>query len=156
MIYCDYCVLNDNQRKMLLRVMNASLKDNGFIFMDVCSDQMYKDFREGTTFEIVEKDGFWSDQCHYVFKSAFKYDLNHVTLEKYSVWEKERNIEIYNWLKHFSMVELDRELEENGLEIVEVYSDVKGTPYDAASDIMAVVIGKKGQKRSVKQERLYY
>ncbi len=144
MIYCDYCVLNDNQRKLLLKIMNESLKNSGFIFMDVCADHMYQNFMEGTTFEIVEKDGFWSAECHYVFKTTFKYDLNRVSLEKYYVCEKERNIEIYNWLKHFTIAELNRELKENGLEILEVYSDVKGTPYNTESDIMAVVIGKKG------------
>lgn len=147
MIYCDYCVLNDKQRKLLLKIMNECLKDDGFIFMDVCSEPMYKNLKEGTTFELIEKDGFWTPGCHYVFKSAFKYDLNRVSLEKYSVWEKERNIEIYNWLKYFTIAELSQELRENGLDILEVYSDVKGTPHHAASDILAVVIGKKGVSR---------
>lgn len=143
MIYCDYCVLNDKQRKLLLKIMKESVKDDGFIFMDVCSEPMYKNFKEGITFELVKKDGFWSAGRHYVFKSAFKYDLNRVSLDKYSVWEKDRNIEIYNWLKYFTITELNQELKENGLEIFEVYSDVKGTPYYDASDILAVVIGKK-------------
>jgi len=143
MIYCDYCVLNDDQRKMLLKIMKDSMKDNGYIFMDVCSDQMYKNIQEDTTFEAVEKDGFWSARRHYVFKSTFKYEMNRVTLDKYTVFEKDRNINIFNWLKHFTMEELSREFEGSGLEILEVHSDVKGTPFSSESDIIAMVLRKK-------------
>jgi hypothetical protein len=143
MINCDYCVLNDEQRKILLKIMKDSMKDNGYIFMDVCSDQMYKKIEEDTTFESVEKDGFWSAQHHYVFKSIFKYELNHVTLDKYTIFEKDRSMEIFNWLKHFSIAELRREFEESGLEILEIYSDVKGKPFCDDSDIIALILGKK-------------
>ncbi|MEN6349685.1 MAG: class I SAM-dependent methyltransferase [Syntrophomonas sp.] len=143
MIFCDYCVLNDEQRKTLLKIMKDSIKDDGFIFMDVCSDHMYQNIVEGTTFESQANGGFWSAQRHYVFKSTFKYDISRVSLEKYNVFEKDRNLEIFNWLKHFSFAELGNEFEENGLEILKVYSDVSGRPYDTASDTMALVMGKK-------------
>lgn len=143
MIYCDYCVLNDEQRKTLLKSMQNSLKDDGCIFLDVCSAQMYEKFHEGTTLEIAEKDGFWSARRNYVFKSTFKYDLQRVSLEKYTVFEENRNIEIYNWLKHFTLAELTREFAESGLKILEVYSDVQGTPFNTESDIMAVVAVKQ-------------
>ncbi len=143
MIYCDYCVLSDDQRKTLLKIMKNSMKYNGHIFMDVCSNRMYENIEEGTAFELIVKDGFWSAQRHYVFKSTFKYDINRVSLEKYTIFENDRNIEILNWLKYFTINELSNEFEENGMEILEVYSDVRGTPYDITSDIIAVVLGKK-------------
>lgn len=129
--------------EILLEIMKDSIKDDGYIFMDVCSDHMCQNIEEGTTFELHANDGFWSAQRHYVFKSTFKYDISRVSLERYNISEKDRNIEIFNWLKHFTFVELSNEFEESGLEILEVYSDVRGRPYDTASDIMAVVVGKK-------------
>ena len=144
MIFCDYCVLSDEQRKILLEIMKDSIKNDGYIFMDVCSEHMYQNIEEGTIFELHENDGFWSAQRHYVFKSTFKYDISRISLEKYNIFEKDRNIEIFNWLKHFSFAELSNEFEENGLEILELYSNVRGKPYDTASDTMALVVGKKG------------
>ncbi|MDD3023347.1 MAG: class I SAM-dependent methyltransferase, partial [Syntrophomonadaceae bacterium] len=101
-IFCDYCVLSDEQRKKLLNIMKDSIKDDGYIFMDVCSEQMYEKIEEGTAFEIAD-NGFWSAQRHYIFKATFKYDINNVSLEKYTIVEKNRNIEIFNWLKHFTI-----------------------------------------------------
>ena len=148
MIFCDYCVLSDEQRKTLLKIMKNSMKDNGYIFMDICSEYMYQNMEEGTTFELHENDGFWSAQRHYVLKSTFKYDTDCVSLEKYNVFEKGRSIEIFNWRKHFSIAELNNEFDENGLEILEVYSDVRGEPYDTTSDIITVVAGKKVLRRT--------
>lgn len=143
MIFCDYCVLSNEQRKILLGIMKDSLKDDGYIFMDVCSDHMYQNIEEGTIFELHTNNGFWSAQKHYVFKSTFKYDRNHVSLEKYNIFEKDRNIEIFNWFKHFSFAEISDEFEKSGLEILEVYSDVRGKPYDTISDTMALLVAKK-------------
>jgi hypothetical protein len=51
---------------------------------------------------------------------VFKYEINRVTLDKYTVFAKDRSMEIFNWLKHFTIEELSREFEESGLEILEV------------------------------------
>lgn len=144
MIFCDYCALNHEQRKSVLRTMRESMKDHGYLFMDVHTEQMYKNIEEGTNFEIAAGDGFWSEQPYYVFKSTFKYDTDRVFLEKYTIIEKDRTREIFNWLKCFTIAELRDELEASGLQIMEVYSDVKGSPLDPETDTMAVVAGKKG------------
>jgi 2-polyprenyl-3-methyl-5-hydroxy-6-metoxy-1,4-benzoquinol methylase len=143
MIFCDYCALNDDQRRTVLKIMRDNLKDDGYIFMDVQTEHWYKEIKEGTSFEIVAEKGFWSPQRHYVFQSTFKYDTDRVCLDKYTIIEKDRILEIYNWLKGFTVSSLNSELEANGLEIVNVYSDVRGMPFSIESDTMAVVIGKK-------------
>lgn len=145
MIFCDYCALNDGQRKSVLTIMRDSMKDHGYIFMDVHTEHWYENIKEGTSFEIVTDNGFWSAQSHYVFQSTFKYDTDRVCLDKYTILEKDRTIDIFNWLKCFTISELGNELKANGLEIVKVYSDVRGMPFSIESDTMAVVIGKKGK-----------
>ena len=127
MIFCDYCALSDAQRKSLLSIMKSSLKKDGNIFLDVCTEHMYERIEEGTSMQYFEKDGFWSPSPHFEFTSAFKYDENRVSLEKYTIVEEKRTFEIYNWLKHFTPEELSGEFKECGLEIVEMYPDF-GSP----------------------------
>ncbi len=143
MIFCDYCALNLDQRKSLLKIMRASMKDSGYIFMDVPTEQMYKNMKENTNFEIADGNGFWSQQRHYIFQSTFKYDMNRVGLDKYTIIQADKTFEILNWVKCFTLSELSNELAANGLEIVEVYSDLRGIPFSMESDTMAVVAGKK-------------
>jgi SAM-dependent methyltransferase len=139
MIFCDYCVLSDSQRKLLLRILKDSMKEDGHIFMDVCTGRMYQKIEEGISFQCFKDGGFWSPRHHYEFKSTFKYDVSRVSLDKYTIVEEKKTFEIYNWLKHFTLAELEKEFKESGLEIAEVYSDVRGTPYSTASEVMAVV-----------------
>ena len=142
MIYCDYCALSNGQRKRLLKIMQDSIKDDGYIFMDVCTEQMYERIEEVTTLQRIEKEGFWSARPHYVFHSTFKYDADRVSLDKYTIIEEEKTFEIYNWLKYFTPEELSRELEESGLEITEIYSDFGGTSQMEGSEAMAVITQK--------------
>lgn len=139
MIFCDYCVLSDEQRKKLLGIMKASLKEGGHIFLDVCTENMYEKIDEGTSLNKIEKDGFWSASPHFEFISAFKYDKNRVSLEKYTIIEEGRTLEIYNWLKHFTPEELTQEFQENGLEIIEMYPGFGGLAPGEGSETMAVV-----------------
>ncbi|KUG04433.1 putative sam-dependent methyltransferase [hydrocarbon metagenome] len=144
MIFCDYSALNPDQRKSLLSIMRDSLNNDGHIFMDVPTEQMYKNMKESTSFEIAAGYGFWSQQRHYIFQSNFKYDTDRVGLDKYTIIEVDRTFEIFNWFKYFTISELSNELAANGLELVEVYSDLRGIPFSMESNTMAVVAGKKG------------
>jgi hypothetical protein len=46
---------------------------------------------------------------------------------------------VYNWLKHFSSEDLEREFGEAGFSFKKLYSDVAGTPYDQNSSEFAVI-----------------
>lgn len=139
MIFCDYCVLNGQQRKKVLQIMKNCLEDDGHIFLDVCTDNFYQQIEEGTTLERVETNGFWSPNPYFEFNSTFKYDEDRVSLDKYTIIEENRTFEIYNWLKHFTPKEISCEFEENGLEIIEMYPEF-GSPLEGgASEIMAIV-----------------
>lgn len=65
-----------------------------------------------------------------------------VTLDKYVIFEDEREWTVYNWLQHFDLEMLTSELEPHGLEIKAKYSDLKGSPF-ADGDEMALVISHK-------------
>ncbi len=139
MIFCGYCLLNDNQRQKLLRILRDSLKETGHLFMDVCTEQFFDNIDEGTGLSYVEKDGFWSPFPYFEFVSAFKYPDSRVSLEKYTIVEAQRTYEIFNWLKHFTTEELTREFMDNGLEVIEIYPDFGSNNRKGKGKVMAVV-----------------
>ena len=74
---------------------------------------------------------------------AFKYCDEKIILDKYTIIEKAQTRVIYNWLQYYSVETLRREFEDNGLEVLEFYSDVCGLPYDAESLEFAVAARQK-------------
>jgi len=151
MIFCDYCALSDQQRKKVLQIMKDCLKDDGHIFLDVCTDNFYRQIEEGTTLERVETKGFWSPHPYFEINSSFKYDEHRVSLDKYTIIGENRTFEIYNWLKHFTPEEISGEFEENGLDIVEMYPEFGSPAIGGNSEIMGIVgtkkpVGQQGKK----------
>lgn len=143
MIFCDFCALSPGQRKKLLNKFHAFLKPGGILLMDVHSINTFDKREETALYELNQLDGFWSPEKYYGFLNVFKYDEEKVTLDKYTIIEKERTWVVYNWLQYFTRDSLKRELEENGFEVKEFYADVAGTAYSHDSPDMAVVAKKK-------------
>lgn len=141
MIMCDFCALSPDQREIMLRKFRSLLLPGGRIVLDVHSLTAFDQRAEKSTYELNLMDGFWSPEPYYGFLRSFKYEIEKVTLDKYTIVEREKTKSIYNWLQYFSVESLTREFHEAGLAIAEVYSDVAGKPYDAKADEFAVIAG---------------
>jgi len=142
MIFCDYCALSPVQRKNLLGKFRASLKQRGSVLLDVHSLSYYHSIEEKAIYEFNQMDNFWAVKDCYVFQNTFKYDLEKVILDKYTVIEKELRYIIYNWLQCFTPDDLVNEFNENGLEVTAIFSDVAGLCYNDRSFEIAVVARK--------------
>lgn len=140
LIYGDYCVLSKEQRLTLLHILSESIKKDGFVFLDVFTEEHSKKFKEGYSIEINETSDFFSSQPHIVASSTHVYKDENVVLEKYAVLEEQREFYIYNWLKHFTLEEIKAELHEAQLKVVDVYGDVCGNMYNEHSLTLALVI----------------
>jgi SAM-dependent methyltransferase len=139
MIYCDFCVLSPAQRKTLLAKFRTFLAPEGAVLLDVFSVDWFAGIEETQTFEYSQRDGFWSADPHYVFLNRFKYEPEKVFLDKYSIFERSRTREIYNWLQCYDLASLKQEFRDNGFEIVEHFSNVAGDAYQPGSTEIAVV-----------------
>ena len=139
MIMCDYCALSPEQRKLMLDKFKKILKTDGSILLDVYSLNFYNNREENAIYEFNQLSKFWSADDYYSFQNTFKYDKEKVILDKYTIIEKSRKRVVYNWLQYFSLDALKNEFEENGLNIVEVYSDVAGSEYKNDSLEFAIV-----------------
>jgi SAM-dependent methyltransferase len=142
MIFCDYCALSPEQRKTMLNNFYTFLKPGGKVLLDVHSVNTFNNREEAALYELNQLDGFWSPEKYYGFLNTFKYDEEKVTLDKYTIIEKERTRVVYNWLQYFSRESLLKEFEENGFEVREFYSDVSGAMYSPDSPDMAVIAHK--------------
>jgi len=141
-IMCDFCVLSPAQRKKMLSKFNLLLKPEGSVLLDVYSLNSFNQKEESAIYELNQLNGFWSPEDYYGFVNTFKYEKEKVTLDKYTIIEKSRKREVYNWLQYFSEDSLKNEFEENGFKTIELYSDVAGKNFSSESTEFAIVARK--------------
>lgn len=139
MIYCDFCVLSPEQRRTLLTKFRTFVEPGGAILLDVHSVDWFAGVEEQRTYEYSAGDGFWSADPHHVFLNRFKYEQEKLYLDKYTIFERSRTREIYNWLQAFDLASLRHELRDSGFEIVQHFANVAGDPYQPGSTEIAIV-----------------
>lgn len=139
MIMCDFCALSPEQRKILLHKFSSMLKPNGSLLLDVYSEHSLNEKTESATYERNHLNSFWSPEEYYCFINIFKYENEKVSLDKYTIIEKDRKRVVYNWLQHFSKESLKYELENNGFIASEFFANVAGDKFDSDSFEFAVV-----------------
>jgi len=142
-IMCDFCALSPAQRKKILTKFHTLLEPDGYVLLDVYSLNAFEEREEIARYETNILDGFWSPNKYYGFLNTFKYEMEKVVLDKYTLIEADRNRTIYNWLQYFSPEALEKEVMECGLMIEKLYSDVAGSPFDPKNKEFAVVIKKE-------------
>lgn len=142
MIMCDFCALSPNQRKTLLTKFKAILKPEGSILMDVYSLSNFEKKSESAAYEKNQLFGFWSPSDYYTFVNTFKYEDEKVLLDKYTIYEANKDEKIvYNWLQHYSVGKLQAELNQNGLLVKEQLASVAGGKFDSKSNEFAIIAG---------------
>ena len=142
MVMCDFCALSPIQRKKMLSKFHAILEPGGSVILDVLSLTAFDQYEEAATYEANLLDGFWSPNEYYGFLNTFKYEVEKVVLDKYTLIEASRTRTVYNCLQFFSPEALEREFEECGFAVEKLYSDVAGSPFDPDAKEFAVVARK--------------
>jgi len=139
MIFCDFCVLGPDQRATLLDAMRGLLADGGAVLLDVFSPACFARVEEKSTFEFVGNGGFWSAAPYFVFMNTYTYADEAVFLHKYTVVERDRVRDSYNWIQCYDPVGLADLFAAHGLRIDEVLGNVAGDAHDAGADEFAVI-----------------
>ncbi|WP_026973266.1 class I SAM-dependent methyltransferase [Aliagarivorans marinus] len=140
LVMCDLCALSPAQRSVLFRKFKSLLAENGSIALDVYTASRFTKQSESLSLEKNAMNGFWSAEEYWCIQSSFTYQDDLVTLDKYVISQADKAWTVYNWLQHFTVEMLSRELAEHGLAIKAHYSDLRGRPY-TEGDEMAVIIG---------------
>lgn len=119
LIYCDLCPLSPIQRETLLNKIRQTLKPSGSFVFDVFSVQAFEGVREGVSYGQNYMNGFWSARDYFAFQHTFRYEDDSVSLDHYTVIERDRTWDIYNWLQYFSPDDIRVELRQAGFGKVE-------------------------------------
>jgi len=140
MIWCDFSALSPRQRVNLLQTFCKILTDDGVVLLDVDSMMRFRNAsEEKTEYEFSPTGGFFCPGPHHVFSSKYKYEQQNVLLDKQTIISENRELELFHWAQCYSLESLRDEFNKNGLQIVESYSDVAGTPFTEDSSVIAVV-----------------
>ena len=139
MIFCDFCAISPAQRKTLLEKFRTFLKPEGSILLDAYLLNAFHRKAESASYELYPVNNFWSSEKCYCFLNSFKYDDVKVTLDKYTLIEKNRTRRIFNWLQYYSQEGIACEFEESGLKIEKYLANVAGDKFDPDADEFAIV-----------------
>ncbi len=135
LIYCDFGVLNPEERKILLKKIYKALKPGGMLIFDVFSEKEYQMKEENTSWSY-NNGGYWSENPYVCLYSFSRYDEAAVFLEQYVILEEE-SVKCYNlWNKAFSAEELHRNLGEAGFHKCEFYDDISGKKFTENSNVI--------------------
>jgi cyclopropane fatty-acyl-phospholipid synthase-like methyltransferase len=142
MIMCDFCALSPVQRKTMLGKYFNLLKPGGSVLLDVHSLNRFNEKKETAVYEYNMMNNFWSPDNYYAFLNVFKYEEEKLSLDKYTIIEKDRIRVIYNWMQCFSREGLMPEFKEAGFKTFDFFSDVAGTEFNQNSLEIAVIARK--------------
>ena len=142
MIICDFCALSPNQRKIMLQKFLTILKNGGKVLLDVYSIPAFNKREEMAIYEKNQLNNFWSADEYYSFQNTFKYEKEKVVLDKYTIIEKDRTREVFNWLQYFTPEALSQEFENAGLKVEKILGNVAGAPSSPDNEEFAIIASK--------------
>lgn len=145
MLMCDFCTLSPAQRAILLNKFFTMLSPHGSVLLDLYSTSEFERKQESTTYEVNLLNGLWSAESYHGILTTFVYPEQKVVLDKYTIIEKTRVRQFYNWLQYFTPSSINTEFEAAGFTITEVHSDLTGTDYRPEFCEFVVVAQKKKQ-----------
>ncbi len=141
LIYCDFGVLSDEDRAVVLKNVYRALKKGGKFFVDVFTPKQYEDRQESNSWQVAES-GFWSPQPHLALNSMYRYEGN--TILNQTVIVTENTVNCYNiWEHMFTQEELRGDMELAGFPIIEVYGDAAGEDYLVSSSTTMCMVATK-------------
>lgn len=143
MIMCDFCAMSPAQRKVMLNKFCVMLNDGGSILLDAYSYHAFDKRTETSIYEHRLMDGFWSEEDYYGFLNSYKYPVEKVVLDQYTIIENHKTWKVYNWLQYFNLDTITNEIESANLVVSTMFSDVAGTQYSDKTDEFALVLKKR-------------
>lgn len=141
LIYCDFCVLSDTNREILLKKIYQALKPNGKFIVDVTTPNQYENRNETKDWYFNEGD-FWCEKPHLCLYAFYRYDESNTMLNQTVVITEETVKSYYLWDHTFTSRELEREISECGFNRIELFGDVTGAKLKPESNVICAVVTK--------------
>lgn len=143
-IYCDYGVLSDENKTLILKKIHRALKPGGKLIFDVFTEQEFIDKKETSTWYVTDGSCFWKPHQHLCLQSHFIYEEEHVRLNQHVIIDKDEKIDVFrDWHKLFTKETIAAEVQNAFFHKLDIYSDVSGKPFNEASKTICVVAEKQ-------------
>ncbi|MCK4259670.1 MAG: methyltransferase domain-containing protein [Halanaerobiales bacterium] len=144
LIYCDFGVLCDEDRDLLLKKIYRALKPGGTVVFDLFTKNNPKEIQESWSFQ---NGGFWNPNPHLLLSKVFHYPDDEIYLDQYIVITEDGNLKQYRiWEHYYSVETITPILEKAGFIVEEVWSDLTGTLYHEKSESIAIMAKKSLDK----------
>ena len=140
MIYCDFGAMDPVSQSVFLKNVYYTLKEDGAFFFDVMSYAWFDKQKEEYK-RYKETDGFFIEGDAEVISKTIKYPNLKLVLRSYDI-KGEFEMEYINRDKCYDVDEMRILLEDNGFQIVKVYSNTFGKKKTKASDTLAFLVEK--------------
>jgi 2-polyprenyl-3-methyl-5-hydroxy-6-metoxy-1,4-benzoquinol methylase len=134
LIYGDICVLNDEARDRVLANVHTMLTPGGLFAFDVTTPAHHDRYGPPRNWS-ASLGGFWKPRAHLVLDQLFDYPEDDVYLRRSVVVEEDGEVSDYRiWTHLYSKASMEPVLSRADFKLLEVWSDLAGTPYDGASE----------------------
>ena len=142
LIYCDFGVLSDQDRDLLLCKIHKSLKPGGSFVFDVCTLEYHNSVKEERTWNY-EKKGFWRPIPYLLLAEKIKYPKQDVLLTQYFVIDNNSNFDIFRiWDHAYTKDSISKALSNAGFNDIQFYGDLTGREYSDHSETMDIIARK--------------
>lgn len=142
LIWCDFGVLPDEDRTVLLKKAYKALKPGGAMVFDAFSAEEVSGRKERTAYSHHPQGGFWSPKAHICLEALYNYE-GYVSAMQYIILEEDK-INCYRvWEHGFTKEEMEKNLKEAGFYNAVFYENVKGDPYKKEGSTLCAVAEKK-------------
>lgn len=142
LIYCDFGVLSDTNRRGLLKKIYSMLRSDGILIFDIFTPLEHEGKKEYKNWSYSNNGGFWCEKPHGLLELFYRYENN--TILNQSIVITDDEVKCYNiWERMFTYDEILSELNLSGNWEIELYSNVTGEKYSKDSKILCSVARKR-------------
>ncbi len=145
-IYFDLGPLTMPDQKRFLKNVYRALKPGGWFVLDARTE-VGRSSQPADDSWYVDQAGFWKPTPHLALNHTFHYPEANVYLDQYLILDEDGQAYVYRvWEHYYSPETITALLAEAGLEVVSIFEDVTGTPFQAQSPSMGIVARKPFQE----------
>lgn len=140
LIYCDFGVLSESDRSMLLHKIYKALKPGGYFVFDVWSTQYKELTRDYKSWSIHPEQGFWKPYPHVELILQQYNPKTHLALKQHLILQDEAPVEAFNlWEQCYTPETVSDLLINHGFRVLRMNSDLMGNPLTVESPALGIV-----------------
>lgn len=146
MIYCDFGVLNDEERHTLLTKVHKALRPGGRFIFDVFNEKYVQAKPTQDTSWTIEENGFWSKGRYLALTQSFSYPEANAFAEQYIILTENEDIRTYhNWTHAYDKHTLTALLTQFHFTNPSYYDHIIDSSNFTSADVTFVVAQKETQ-----------